>query len=65
MVTTKKALIYSTISALIIGAVHYIAHQTFNNPALMASNIKAVGITVVIAVFLVSFIGMKRNGRRK
>lgn len=59
MVTKKKALITSVTSAAVIGIVHYIAHKVFSNPALIQSNIQAVGITVVISVFLISYFGMR------
>ena len=60
MVSTKKALWASLISAIIIGLIHYIAHAYFfNNPALMQSNVVFVGITVVVSTFLVAFFGMK------
>ena len=55
----QKALTISIFSALTVGLVHYIAHHTFNHTALMGSNIQLVGITVVVAVFLISYIGMK------
>jgi hypothetical protein len=60
MTKTSKALWASIISALIIGGVYYVSSKyIFNNPALISLNNMEVGITVVIAVFLVGFIGMK------
>lgn len=60
MVKTKVALKYSIISAVIIGIVYYISNKyIFNNVALWASNVKMVGIIMVVTTFLVAFVGMK------
>lgn len=63
MVKTKTALIVSAISALIIGAVHYTAHRIFTPSAITSVSltdvVSKVGITVVIATFIVAFVGMK------
>lgn len=59
MVTTQKALIASGISAAMVGAIHYVAHQAFaGDPDVVMK----VGVTVVASVFIIGFYGMTQNG---
>ncbi len=55
MVATKKALMIAGGSALAAGALHFAAHTLA--PAEHA--VLIAGSTVVLSVFLISFIGMK------
>ena len=58
MVTKKKALQVSGISAIIIGAVHGIAHMVFKTQPI-EQQIIYVGISVVVSVFGVAYYGMR------
>jgi len=59
MVKTSEALLFSLISAIIIGIIYIVANLIFWNPALFQSNIKIVGWITFIAVFVTAFVGMK------
>lgn len=57
MVSKKEAINASAISAVIVGTVHYFAHQIA--PKYMPDNqVMFVGVVVVAATFLMAYIGM-------
>lgn len=57
MVSKKKALIASGVSALIVGASHYLAH-TLSAGTAIAEQINIAGLTVVVVTFAVAYFGM-------
>lgn len=51
MVSKKKALKASLISALVVGAIHYLAHY-------LGASVPVVGGVVVLSVFVIGYFGM-------
>jgi len=66
MVTKKKALIISLISALIVGFIHFIAHRyVYLITTLPSLQVLYVGIIVVISVFIIAYFGMVSFKKRR
>lgn len=60
MVSVKKALVVSGLSALVVGVIHFIAH--YFAPKVFANNqVAFVGSIVVLSVFAIAFFGMRWN----
>lgn len=62
MVKTKTALIASGVSAVLVGASHYIAHKLASSLA-MNQQVIIVGVTVTVVTFVIAFAGMKVGGK--
>jgi multidrug resistance efflux pump len=59
MVNKKKAFKVALISALAVGVIHYFAHMWIAPKLFPTTNpVMVVGITVVLAVFLIGYYGM-------
>lgn len=58
MVSTKKALVVSGLSAIAVGVIHYTAH--YFAPKVFPNNqVAFVGSIVVLSVFAIAFFGMR------
>jgi len=59
MVRAKKAALIAGISALVVGAIHYGAHKVFSALPIQ-QQVMAVGASIVVATFVIGFVGMIR-----